>query len=341
MAVFLTVLKIIGIILLVILGIILLLLALVLFVPIKYETDAIVKDGKVKARIKGGWMFRILKIRGGFSNCSGENEFAMKVKLFGRSLVKAGPSEEPAKAGTGSTPGDPPPAAETDTEAEEFTDPVLGDEYKELKDLPDVKEEPAEEAGRPLEDRGKKKKSKKLSKKEKAEKKRLKARRKAEKKAERAKDDRSFFDRMSDKIDSVIDKKDEIADKISAAMEKKDRVTDIFFSGTYDKAFSKINKNVKMVVRHLKPTHLDGYLRYGTDDPYSTGMIYSASTVLYRFYDDTFEIRPDFTEKVLEADVKMKGRIRLIIPAKAFLSLLLCKNCRQLYREIKSLKNHD
>ncbi|MBQ9828482.1 MAG: DUF2953 domain-containing protein [Lachnospiraceae bacterium] len=343
MAVFLTVLKIIGIVLLVILGIILLLLALVLFVPVRYEAQGDVKDGNIKARLKGGWLLGILKIRGGFVKTEDEQTFALKAKIFGKTLVKAG-SENGEPAGT-SPPADIP------------EDPVLGDEYRDFyyygkKDeegpsgdeaqKPDDAKAPAKEEKKEGSRSGRDKKKEKQDKKEK--KKRQKAERKAERKkkaSEKKKDPRSLGDRISDRIDAISDKKDSIEDKIYGIIDKKDRVTDIFFSGENDKTFARISKNIKMVVRHLKPTYLGGYVRFGADDPYKTGMVYSASTLLYRFYDDSFEIRPDFAEKVLDADVKMKGRIRLIIPAKAFLSIYFSKKCRKLYRDIKSLKNQE
>ena len=80
MTIFLSILKVIGIILLIILALIVLLLLLILFYPIGYKTQGNYKDGDMHVTAKAGWIFHI--IRALFTLDNKDIDYSVKILFF-------------------------------------------------------------------------------------------------------------------------------------------------------------------------------------------------------------------------------------------------------------------
>lgn len=84
----------------------------------------------------------------------------------------------------------------------------------------------------------------------------------------------------------------------------------------------------------LLPNKVWGDLRFGTDDPALTGEILGGISIFYPLFMDNVKVVPDFQETVLEGELYLKGRIRLLTVAQIAWRLYRDKNVRFVYRMV-------
>lgn len=70
-----------------------------------------------------------------------------------------------------------------------------------------------------------------------------------------------------------------------------------------------LKENAGVLFRHVLPKSVKGYVRFGFDDPALTGQTLGAVSMILPLYRSKFRIIPVFEEKVLEGDIRIKGRI--------------------------------
>lgn len=76
-------------------------------------------------------------------------------------------------------------------------------------------------------------------------------------------------------------------------------------------AFRLAKRQIFAMIRHILPRKLEGKLRFGFDDPYTTGQVLTWISPFYGLYGRHVQVIPDFLEPCLEGELKMKGHIRL------------------------------
>ena len=96
------------------------------------------------------------------------------------------------------------------------------------------------------------------------------------------------------------------------------------------RTFQLVKRQALRILRHIRPSRLEGRLRIGFDDPYRTGQALQAAALLMPLYRDRVQIIPVFEEEVLEGELKMRGRIRLAVLLAAGVRLWRDKNFRKL-----------
>lgn len=77
------------------------------------------------------------------------------------------------------------------------------------------------------------------------------------------------------------------------------------------KAISFIKAEAVKLIRHLKPKKVKGYLNFGFDNPSYTGRMLGVIYMFSRGTKKNFQINPDFENRVFETDVQIKGRIQV------------------------------
>ncbi|MCD8018667.1 MAG: DUF2953 domain-containing protein [Clostridiales bacterium] len=65
------------------------------------------------------------------------------------------------------------------------------------------------------------------------------------------------------------------------------------------------------LLKHVLPRKLQGNIRYGFDDPSTTGMVTGFAAVFYPKYEKHFTLVPEFQESCFEASCRGRGRIHL------------------------------
>ena len=96
--------------------------------------------------------------------------------------------------------------------------------------------------------------------------------------------------------------------------------------------------SIKRLLKHVLPGKISGYVRFGTGDPCTTGQILGLLAAFYGYYGRTMTIQPDFLEKCLETEVKIKGRIRIFTLLMVLLGLWFDKKFKLLIANFKKLK---
>jgi hypothetical protein len=84
-------------------------------------------------------------------------------------------------------------------------------------------------------------------------------------------------------------------------------------SSTFKEAFRVIRTEGKIILKHVLPRKIRGYVRFGLADPAATGQALAALALFYPVLPRKLSIIPEFTEQTVEADVKIRGRIFLIV----------------------------
>lgn len=321
MHVVLLLLKIIGIILAVLLGIFLLLVLTVLLVPIRYRFKAD-NLGEIHGEGRITWLLRFISVKG----LMDKGTFLYSVRIFGF-LIKTngerkerkGPSqksrkipkqkhkeekEKPKNIGIETKPGmDGPAAKEGKKEAaaeEKRETPENPKEAAEDQNHKDEKEKP-----------GKNRFFVKI---------------------------RELRQTIRNKIKQTREGIKSIFQRIGAGIGKGKRAAAFFTRKENRPGFLVLLQSVKKVLKHLGPAKINGRVKFGTGDPCSTGQALGVLSLFYAYYGESVTIIPDFEEKILEAEIWARGRIRLGTLLALALQLWLHKDFKAVVEDFKQLK---
>lgn len=97
-------------------------------------------------------------------------------------------------------------------------------------------------------------------------------------------------------------------------------------------------RSVVKLLKHIRPKKLHGRIQFGTGDPCSTGQALGIAGVFYGMYGDKIIIQPDFENEVLNGELYVRGRIRLIVLLIITVKLLLNEEFKQLLKNAQRLK---
>ena len=309
--IFLLILKILLITVLILIGLVLVLLLLLLFVPVRYRFYAEKHDNFI-CKLKASWLGFVFCFKANYD----ENGFVYWLRSFGGTLVsnEDGFSEESQE--------------ETDTE----TEAAESEKETRMRKKVEVRE------------------AKKLKKQEKAETRKAKKTEKqeaedaesdqqdglsdqmiqdadpdredrdanrefAEDHSEFQKSPETIFTRIGKKFDrfviAVKDKIEAVVRKLHHMKDKAEQYKKFVRAGTTKQAFQVLKRNVILLLKHLNPTKIKGQVTYGSGDPASTGKQLGYLSLILPLYYNKIDITPDFSKKILEGDIFIKGRIRV------------------------------
>ena len=125
-----------------------------------------------------------------------------------------------------------------------------------------------------------------------------------------------------------------ICDKIKVLKQKKQDVEEFLKNESHKAAFKKLWKEIGKFLRSLRPKQLVINAHFGFEDPSLTGKILAALSMLYPFYGDNIRIQPDFEQVIVEGDLHLKGKIRLIHALKMAWNLVWSRDVRKTLKDI-------
>lgn len=91
------------------------------------------------------------------------------------------------------------------------------------------------------------------------------------------------------------------------------------------------------LLNHIKPTKIKGQITYGTGDPASTGTQLGYVSIVFPFYYDKIDITPDFENKIIDGEIYIRGRIRIVNILIYALKILVNKYVRRAVKQFKSI----
>ena len=90
----------------------------------------------------------------------------------------------------------------------------------------------------------------------------------------------------------------------------------------------------QIFARQALPRTICGEVRFGTSDPALTGQILGIAGIFYPLFMDNVKVDPDFEQTILEGELFLKGRLRIVSAVRIAWRLFRDKNVRYVYRKL-------
>lgn len=272
LGIFLGILKWLGILLLVLLGLVLTVLLAVLFVPVRYEAEGSFR-GELLAKGQISWLWRLFSIQAVYD---GDTEVSLRI--FG---VKPGRKKETAER----------------TEKTETPDPVVtGSGKRPEEEVPVYESRPKAEVPASEKHQGT----------EEGIKEKVPAA--GTKNAKNGQKKKRVRQSLFQKIKVTFQR---ICGKLKTAEEKWQKLRDFLEKEENKNTFRLLKRQVIRFFKHVLPGKVSGTVRFGFEDPYTTGRILTYISPFYGWYGRTIQVIPVFDEQVLDGELSLKGRIRI------------------------------
>ena len=316
LTIFLTILKILGILLLVVIGLLILGILAILFVPLRYDGKISYNDKNQCVATQITWLFRLICIEGGYQ----EKVYA-RARLLWFTLWKWKADEKE---------NDKEDHLESADYSEEELDRLLEERSQKEESKEDIKEakaieekldEPAVEENltevqptevQPTEIELTEVEPTEIESKE-VESKEAEAKEKKPKKIQ--------FQQIGKRIKEIKEKIKHI--KEMASDQRIHRAILLLIDGAWKMA------------RHSLPRKIKGRAKFGFEDPSTTGQILTYVSLLYPCYAKSIELVPMFTEKVIDLDLYFRGRVRLFSLIWICVKIWFDRNFRYLYKKVR------
>ena len=325
--IFFLILKIIGIILAAVLGLAILLLLLVLFVPVRYRAYGVKKEGECRAEAKISWLLHLISVPVAFR----EGELSAKIKILGITLMDL-----------------------TDSGSFEEAEPVPEPaERTEEQKTAQSGERPAEEAAarsgeRPVEETAQ---SETRQAQEHPVEKQAAPERTSQKKEELEEEEEEkngifsrflqflrmiwkFFTGIPRKLKNLKCTFRRFCGKIKRMARKYRAAKEFALDERTKAAVRLVLEQAKIFARQALPRKICGEVRFGTSDPALTGQILGIAGIFYPLFMDNVKVDPDFEQTILEGELFLKGRLRIVSAVRIAWRLFRDKNVRYVYRKL-------
>ncbi len=317
LAIILGILKMIGLLILGILGLVLALLLLVLLVPVRYHARGSYY-GTLKGAAGVSWLLHILSCQVVY-----EGELDMCVRVFGIRLGGRKPFKETETGGERNAREKRKTGEET-FEAERNVE-AAGD-HETGRSIETVRK-PENSCGT---EESRKAKSRQDSAKNRENDAQSSRTRLLDSDKKQKKQRKFAFRNPFEKIRVTFRK---ICGKLEALKDKKDQVFDFIGREENQNTFRLLKKQVMALIKHILPEKVRGRLKFGFDDPYTTGQVLTWISPFYGLYAKKLQLTPVFDEKVLEGELELRGRIRIGTLIAIALRIFLDKNFRKLLKK--------
>ncbi len=139
----------------------------------------------------------------------------------------------------------------------------------------------------------------------------------------------NILDRLKIFVDNIKKIFISIKKVMNSAKTLKEKITiiiDFMKLDTTKSAWSMLKKYIVDILKHIWPRKIEGLVRFGFDDPATTGQVLGLVSLGIPIYKDNITIRPDFEQQIIEGYISGKGRIRIGYLVKIIIKILLDKN---------------
>ena len=301
---FLTVLKIIGIVLLWILLIVLFLILLVLFVPVRYKADVDIPETELdngfdveKIQIKAGFSWLLHLLTGGI-DYPASKEFT--VKVFGiRVFPRKNKEEDNDFDGN------------IDKKSNENVDNYADKEEAHSSD--NNSDDLSEESSLNFTEN-----------------------------SENETEDKALIEIITDifeKIENILKTPQTVLEKIqytiSRVCGKIGMIKNTLENDIFKRAFSLVKRKLIRILKMILPDRIRADILFGTGDPADTAEVLAAYSALYPMLYKKVSYEPDFDRKVLKGDIHVKGHITLFT---ILYCVLVCYFNKDVKKTIKRFK---
>lgn len=292
----LTILKILGIIILIILGLVLVLVLCVLFVPIRYSARVKYHE-KLTVDARVSFLLRIISFR----FIKDENTLT-RLRIFGINTHLIG---EKKKRKSNKKRFE-----EADKETEMFEQ--LSKELNQDKQIKIAKvDETYSSLVKIDEERDRLAEDKPVNHTENLDKTQTNNEKNEESKTAKEKNKESIFAKIKKKLLRIKYIFKKFCDTMKNVFKKIKWFKELLQDESTWLALRAVKKELKKLIKYIKPRKINGYLNFGFDNPSYTGQIYGFICMFYGKLPKDFLLYADFEKKVLEGDLTIKGSFRV------------------------------
>lgn len=325
LTIFLTILKIIGILLLVVIGLLILGILAILFVPLRYDGKISYNEKNQCVATQITWLFRLICIEGGYQ----EKVYA-RARLLWFTLWKWKADEkendkedhlESADYSEEELDRLLEERSQKEESKEEIKEETVKEEIKEETvmeeklDEPDAEENLTEVQPTEIEPNEVEPKEVELN----------------EAKSNEAKSNEA---ESTEKKPKKIQFQ-QIGKRIKEIKEKIKHIKEMASDQRIHRAILLLIDGAWKMVRHSLPRKIKGRAKFGFEDPSTTGQILTYVSLLYPCYAKSVELVPMFTEKVIDLDLYFRGRVRLFSLIWICVKIWFDRNFRYLYKKVR------
>ena len=295
----LTILKVIGIIILVLISLVILIIAAILFVPIRYSIDAIY-DRKVKNldfKIKITYLLHLISVKYIYK------DDGLSIKIFG---IKTHFFDKETKAMEEKINKETKMFEKMSSEIKDnMTE--MPEVYEQLKKIDEERDRLAENVNKTeenIENNNKDNDTEENTEENKEE--NTEEFIKVEK--------QNIFSRIYSKIKAIIIKIKyrfiKFCDTIKKICKNVNDLKEFISDDNTKEAFGFLKKEALILLKHIRPRRIKGYVHFGFDDPSYTGNLLGLIYMILRGSPKEFRINPDFENKVFDGEIHAKGRVQ-------------------------------
>ena len=147
----------------------------------------------------------------------------------------------------------------------------------------------------------------------------------------------SFFQRFQKKRKELQRKWREFVRTVRKLNHKKEALLTLYHSKRFEQVKLDLKQYMGTVIQIIKPEHLEGYIRFGLDNPANTGYIFGIAAMFIPLYQGFLTVEPDFTEQIHRGFLRGNGKIRLISVVKLAIKVILNKNLIKVTKKVQTI----
>ena len=157
------------------------------------------------------------------------------------------------------------------------------------------------------------------------------------KKLKKPKDERPLSEKIAEKTERIKQKYTEIVSKLKKLNKKREGLVKVLQSERFEVAKKDMIRYIKSLLNAIKPKKLNGNIHFGFDDPATTGQVLGGLATILPLYNGKIDIRPDFEKQIIEGDVNGYGKFRLITFVKIGIKILFNRNLMRVIKRIQTI----
>lgn len=115
-------------------------------------------------------------------------------------------------------------------------------------------------------------------------------------------------------------------------------ISTFFEDPVHKQALAQIKKEKKWIFQSVKMKVFSLRLHYGFDDPFRTGQVLAALSIIYPFVGDNMVVQPEFEQEIFEGELYVKGRWRLLFPTIYGIKMISDSSVRRTFVDVKDFK---
>lgn len=146
---------------------------------------------------------------------------------------------------------------------------------------------------------------------------------------------KSVIQRIFDIIKNIRYTISRLCDKIKSIFADIQYYIEVFQEDETKRAFAFCKQQLYRIWKNIRPSKCKAELKIGTGEPDTTGYILAVHGMLYPLIGNTIAIEPDFENQILEGNFKLKGRITVFVLLRVAIKLYFDKDIRYFLKRFK------